>query len=39
MPTPRERAWFDIHDLLPDDWRVGRPSYDPGRHRWDVTAI
>jgi hypothetical protein len=37
--TPRERAWADVHDLLPDGWRVGPPSYDPGRHRWNVTAI
>lgn len=37
--TPRERAWSDIHDLLPDGWPVGPPSYDPGHRRWNVTAI
>jgi hypothetical protein len=37
--TPRERAWNDIHDLLPGGWRVGPPSFDPGRNRWRVTAV
>jgi len=37
--TPRERAWNDIHDLLPDGWRVGPTSFVPGRHRSEVSAI
>jgi hypothetical protein len=24
--------------LLPDCWRVGPTSFDPGRHRWSVAA-
>jgi hypothetical protein len=27
-----------VHGLLPDGWLVGRPSFDPGRHAWSVTA-
>jgi hypothetical protein len=39
-PTPdeRERAWFRLHDALPSGWRVGPAGYDPGRHRWVVSA-
>jgi len=36
--TPRERAWGDIHELLPAGWRVGPPTYEQGRDRWSVTA-
>ena len=36
--TSRERAWNDIHDLLPERWQVGPATFDPGRHRWSVTA-
>lgn len=36
--TPRERAWSDVHALLPDGWRVGPTSHDPGRRRWIVSA-
>jgi hypothetical protein len=35
---PRHRAWDDIQDLLPDRWRVGPTSFDPGRHQWSVSA-
>jgi hypothetical protein len=38
VSEPRERAWDDIHDLLPDRWRVGPPTYEPGWRRWSVTA-
>ena len=37
--TPGERAWVDIHDLVPKWWRVGRPTYERGRDRWTVSAI
>src|SRR5215210_656540 len=37
--TPLERAWDDIHDLLPDGWQVGAPSFDPGQETWRVIAI
>jgi hypothetical protein len=37
--TPHEPARRDIHDRLPDGWRVGPPSFDLGWPRWQVTAI
>ena len=36
--TARERAWDDIHDLLPEWWQVGLATFDLGRHRWSVTV-
>jgi hypothetical protein len=38
VADPRHRAWDDIHDRLPPGWRVGPTSFDPGCHRWSVTA-
>jgi hypothetical protein len=38
-PGAYEAAWWAVHDALPAYWRVGRPSFDPGRHLWSVTAI
>jgi hypothetical protein len=35
----REQAWDAILTALPEGWRAGRPSYDPGHGRWDVWAI
>jgi hypothetical protein len=37
-PAKRERAALDVLALLPEWWRVGPTSYDPGTHRWYVTA-
>jgi integrase len=34
----RHRACDDIHTLLPDGWRVGPTSFDPGVVRWSITA-
>jgi hypothetical protein len=34
----RERAAIDVLALLPDRWRVGPTSFDPGTRRWSVTA-
>lgn len=35
----RERAWDDIHELLPDGWRVGPATHEPGRRlAWSVSA-
>ena len=34
----REDAWNAVHEALPARWRVGPPSFDPGRHAWSVTA-
>jgi hypothetical protein len=36
---PREAAWSAVHEALPARWRVGPPSFDPGRPGWSVTAI
>jgi len=36
--TPRERAWDDIRDLLPEWCQVGPDTFDPGRRRLSVTA-
>lgn len=38
MPDEREEAWFALHDALPPGWRLGRAEYDPGRHKWAVSA-
>lgn len=38
MPDEREEAWFAVHEALPPGWRVGRGEYDPGRHKWAVSA-
>ena len=37
--TDREAACTAVMDALPDGWRTGPPTYDPGRHRWEVVAI
>ena len=37
-PDPRHAAWSDVHDLLPEGWVTGPTSYDPGAHRWSLTA-
>ena len=34
----RERAALDVLNRLPVGWRVGVASFDPGSHRWRVTA-
>jgi hypothetical protein len=31
-------AWEALYESLPARWHIGRPSYDPGRHTWSVTA-
>lgn len=33
------RAWDAVHEALPARWRVGPPTFDPGRQAWSVTAI
>jgi hypothetical protein len=38
VSEPRERAWDDVHELLPRRWRAGPTSNEPGRRRWSVTA-
>lgn len=37
-PAKRERAALDVLARLPEGWRVGPMSYDPGTRRWSVTA-
>ena len=37
-PDPRDRAWDDIHDLLPARWHFGPPTYEPGLHTWTVVV-
>jgi hypothetical protein len=40
MDDQRERAWDEIHELLPAGWRVPtRASRDDASRRWQVTAI
>jgi hypothetical protein len=34
----RETAWAAVHEALPAGWRVGPPTFDPGRRVWSVTA-
>jgi hypothetical protein len=36
MTDHRQRAWSDIHDLLPEGWSVGPTSYEPGGRKWTV---
>ena len=36
-PALRERAALDVLKLLPDGWRLGPASYDPGSRRWSIT--
>lgn len=36
---PREAAWDAVHEALPARWRIGPPGYDPGTHRWLVSAV
>ncbi len=36
--TDRAALWDELHDLLPEWWRVGSATYDPGAGRWSVTA-
>jgi hypothetical protein len=31
-------AWDALYDSLPGRWRIGKPSYDPSRLAWSVTA-
>lgn len=35
----REEAWGRLHEALPARWTVGLGSYDPGEHRWSVSAV
>ena len=37
-PAKRERAALDVLSRLPNGWRVGPATYDPGTRRWIVTA-
>ena len=37
-PALRKRAALDVLNRLPDDWRLGPMSYDPGTRRWSITA-
>ena len=37
-PAIRERTAMDVLNALPDGWRVGTASYDPGSRRWSCTA-
>ena len=39
MTLELEAAWETVHDALPARWSVRRPSYDPGRHAWSISAI
>jgi hypothetical protein len=38
MSEDIEAAWDSLYESLPARWHIGRPSYDPGRHAWSVTA-
>jgi hypothetical protein len=33
-----EAAWAAVHDAMPPDWYVGRPSYHDERHEWGMYA-
>jgi hypothetical protein len=35
----REAAWDAVHEALPACWRLGPPSFDPGRGAWSVSAV
>jgi hypothetical protein len=35
----RDRAALDILNRLPEWWRVGPATYDPGTRRWRITAF
>jgi hypothetical protein len=38
MTDDVEAAWDALYESLPAGWHIGRPSYDPARHAWSVTA-
>ena len=38
MAGPRERAWSEIHNLLPEGWAVAPSSFDPGIRGSSVAA-
>src|SRR4051812_10252978 len=38
-PMDREQAWPAILTRLQQGWRAGRPSYDPSRRLWEVSAV
>jgi hypothetical protein len=31
-------AWDALYDSVPARWKIGKPSYDPSRLAWSVTA-
>ena len=35
----REEAWGRLHEAIPARWTVGRPSFDPGRPGWSISAV
>jgi hypothetical protein len=37
-PANREGAAMDLLALLPEWWRLGPATYDPGTRRWSITA-
>ena len=37
-PAMRERIALDVLGLVPVGWRIGQTSWNPGVHRWAVTA-
>jgi hypothetical protein len=39
MDNEREEAWGRLHEALPARWTVGLASYDPGEHRWSISAV
>ena len=34
-----EAAWSELLDLLPPNWRTGRPSFDPAEQLWEIAAM
>jgi hypothetical protein len=35
----REEVWGRLHEALPARWTVGLGSFNPGEHRWSVSAV
>jgi hypothetical protein len=35
----REESWGRLHEALPARWTVGLASYNPGEHRWSISAV
>ena len=39
MSSDFEEAWNALHNALPPQWTIGRPSYHPERREWLLYAF